>query len=80
MMWYSHDGGWWWLMAVTSTVFWLALVAGVVALVVYALRIAERPGDTPQSSARAILEERLARGEISPDEFQQRLGPLGEHP
>ena len=76
MMYYSHDGGGWWLMAITSTIFWLAIVAGVVALVVWMARSSERPGPM-QSSARAILEERFARGEISADEFQQRLRLLG---
>jgi putative membrane protein len=72
-MYYSHDGAWWWLMAITSTVFWLAFVAGVVALVLYALRSAERTTQIQQSSARAILDERFARGEITADEYQERL-------
>ena len=75
MMYYSHNGGGWWLMAVTSTIFWL-VIAGVVALVVWMARSSERPGST-QPSARAILEEGFARGEISADEFQQRLRHLG---
>jgi putative membrane protein len=82
MMWYSHDAGWWWLMVVTSSIVCLALVAGVIALVVWVVRASERAKPTQPSSARAILEERLARGEISVDEFQQRLRLLGggQHP
>jgi putative membrane protein len=82
MMWYSHDGGWWWLMVVTSSIVCLALVSGVIALVVWAVRTPERSEPTQQSSARAILEERFARGEIGVDEFQQRLRLLGggRHP
>ena len=80
-MMYSHDGGWWWLMAITSTIFWLAILAGVIALVVWASRDTGRLGPARRPSARAILEERLARGEISPEEFQERLRLLtGGHP
>ena len=78
MMYYSHDGGWWWLMAITSSIFWVALVVGVVALVMWMARSADHP---TQQSARAILEQRFAGGEIDADEFQRRLRLLdgGQH-
>jgi putative membrane protein len=77
MMYYTHDGSWWWLMAITSTIFWIALIAGIVVLVIWVARNMERPGSPQAPSARAILEERFARGEISADEFQERLRLIG---
>lgn len=80
MMYYSHDGGWWWVMAITSTIFWLAVIAGIVMVAVWTARFADRPGAQGPASARTILEERFARGEISAEEFQQRLRTLRESP
>ncbi len=76
MMW-GPDGGWWWLGGILMMlVFW----GGLAALVVYAIREwgrrTNQPGTnqpaTPRSDARAILEERFARGEISKEEFEER--------
>lgn len=77
MMYYSHDGGWWLLMCITSTIFWLALIGGLVALLVYVLRPPEERRTFQEPSARAILEERFARGEISQEEFEERLRTIG---
>ena len=64
------------------------LVAGIAALIVLIVRASTagpsaRPGRVPPagaSSARQIAEERLARGEITPDEFRQIARALDEHP
>ena len=59
--------GW---MMLGSYVFWFALIAlGVFAIV--------RLSRSPRSSARSILEERLARGEINDEEFRARLAVIG---
>lgn len=70
-----YDNGWspgaWIAMALTMLAFW-GLVA---ALVVYAIRnLGHRPADDagPTDQARRILDERLARGEIDADEYNQR--------
>jgi putative membrane protein len=75
--------GWMWL-------FWLLLVLGVVLLVVVVARAlgggvtgpttdrrdaGERPG---RSRARRLLDERYARGEITTEEYRERLSELGE--
>ena len=80
MMWYAHNGTWWWVMALTATIFWLAVLAAVAAFVVWVVRGWGRSPASPStpSSARAILEGRLARGEIGHEEFQQRLRVLGD--
>ena len=75
--------GWAWL-------FWLLLVLGLVLLVVLAVRVVgggvtgrtadqqgagARPG---RSRARQLLDERYARGEITTEEYRERLSELGE--
>jgi putative membrane protein len=75
--------GWMWL-------FWLLLLLGVVLLVVVAVRAvgggvtrpptgrpdpAARPG---RGRAREILDERYARGEITTEEYRERLAGLGD--
>lgn len=59
------------LMALASVVFWVALVALAVFLVVRLSRPRERPSD-----AKAILDERFARGEIDAEEYRSRLDLL----
>ena len=54
-----------------SYLFWIAIIA----LAAFALVRVTRTTDT-RSSARSILEERFARGEINEEEFRARLGSL----
>ena len=65
--------------------FGLLLLVGLVLLVVLAVRafgggISPRAGDRPQghSRAREILDERYARGELSTEEYRERLQALAE--
>ena len=60
--------GW---MMVGSYVFWIAILGLAVFFVARVTRPAER-----SSNARAILEERLARGEINDEEFRTRLAVI----
>ncbi len=73
MMWYHFGAGWagWLLMSLAMVVFW----AVVIALLVWAVVSISRSAviKQPPSAAISILQERLARGEISPEEFTQRL-------
>lgn len=78
MMWGSGWGGW-----VAGFLMMALFWGGLVALVVIALRgwdASRRPdgGNPDRPDARAILEERFAKGEISEDEFEQRRRVL-EH-
>ena len=80
---FGHGAGWMWL-------FWLLLVLGLVLLVVVAVRAVggggTRPtGDRPdagappgRSRAREVLDERYARGEITTEEYRERLAALGD--
>jgi putative membrane protein len=58
--------------------FWLALVAGIVVLVVWAVRQAgSRPRDERGPDAVEILRQRYARGELSREQFEQMKRDLG---
>ena len=58
------------------------LVAGVIALVLWALRrgrdqhLAPVAAPSPTAAAQAILAERLARGEVSPEDYRSLLAVL----
>ncbi len=73
-MWQMHDvgAGWWVLMTIGMIAFWALVIWGVVTLVrgLPSDRRGDRgaaPGQTPME----ILGGRLARGEISPEEYQR---------
>ena len=66
-------GGWMWLWGAFMVLFWLS----VIGVIVWAV-IRGQHHHQPSSSehARGILAERLARGEIEPEEYNERLGHL----
>ena len=60
---------------------WIGLVWALVVLVVVTLLVWRGPwrrGRDRRSTAEAVLAERYARGEISVDEYRQRLAVLAE--
>ncbi|MET8628762.1 SHOCT domain-containing protein [Kitasatospora sp. NPDC004669] len=70
------------LMTVGMLLFWALVVLGAVALVRYLRQVPAAP-PTPAApperpSPEQLLAERLARGEIDPDEYRTRLGILRE--
>jgi putative membrane protein len=76
MMWGYGWGGW-----VFGALIMLLFWGGLVALVIFAIRGwgGSQRGNSGQpraQDARAILEKRFARGEISKDEFEERRGVL----
>ena len=85
MYWYgSGMSGWGYaLMTVSMILFWGAVIAGIVALVRYFGRSGQPPEASPSSQTppasqtpEQLLAERFARGEISEDEYRQRLAVL----
>jgi putative membrane protein len=77
MMDHQNGMGWWWLVGLLV----LGVLIATVVLVIWLVTRAGRPGgpttaSDPTSRGREILAERLARGEIDPAEYQERLSHL----
>ena len=72
-----HDAGWgWWLlMSIGMVAFWALIIVGVVWLA--RGRPTELRQETPRERPDEILKRRLARGEISIDEYDQLHETLG---
>lgn len=69
-MWFWHGMGvWGWAMMLA---FWMA----VVILIVWAVRSSASSQAPQDRGALRILDERLAKGEINPDEYKQRRSVL----
>lgn len=71
-------GGW---------LFWVLIAGGVVLLIILLVRLlgggVKRDGRSEQevrgtSSARQVLDERYARGELTTEEYQERVRVLGD--
>jgi putative membrane protein len=62
--------GWW----VIWPILWVAII---VAAVWFLSRRWRRPGGGGLDRAREILAERFARGELTHDEYRERLAQLG---
>jgi putative membrane protein len=85
MMWgFGWDMGWSWL-------FGLLMLAGIVLLVVLAVRVfggassrSAGPGATGAASspnrARQILDERYANGELTTEQYREQIHVLSENP
>lgn len=64
---------------VLMLLFWIAVIAGILALSNWFFAGFSRPKkDGPSRSARDILDERFARGEIGHEEYEQRKRTLDE--
>ncbi|HET9476284.1 MAG TPA: SHOCT domain-containing protein [Dehalococcoidia bacterium] len=68
-MWHDADGMGWWMVwgSVMMILFW----GGLVALIVWGVQSLGRRDDSRGQSALDIAKERLARGEITVQEFEQ---------
>jgi len=77
MGWYGvdHMTGWGWFAMIVSSALLIALVVGGILLLV---RLGQQPPRLapPPRSAGELLAERLARGEITEDEYRSRLATL----
>ncbi|GGR98917.1 hypothetical protein GCM10010169_49400 [Micromonospora fulviviridis] len=69
-----HDNGWIWPMG-AMMIGWLILAVIIVAAVWLAVGNGRRPADR-NDSARRILAERYARGELDVEEYHRRLDAL----
>ncbi len=78
MFWYgSGMSGWGYaLMTIGLVLFWGAVIFGIVTLVRYLARPGQHTATSPRPTPEQLLAERFARGDISEEEFQQRLATL----
>ena len=75
----AMSGVWWFVMFVAMAVFGGAFVFGIAALLRHDRGVTASVGTLHQDSAAiGILKERLARGELSEDDFAHRLSLLKE--
>ena len=77
----GNFGVWGWIGLILNLVFWVALIAGLVLLVVWAIRRARIPAGTgPQATgqltAKEILQAKYARGDISREQYEIRKQQL----
>jgi putative membrane protein len=74
--WWDHmsgtGGGWMWLWGTLMMLTWVAVIAAAVWLVARSLG----GGRRPSTGAREILDERYARGELTTEEYRERLDQL----
>jgi putative membrane protein len=79
-MYWDHMNGWGWTVMVVWSLVWIGfLIVLVWAVVEWARRSPQQPQSPqqpPRKSARELLDERLATGEIDPDEYQHRREAL----
>jgi putative membrane protein len=66
------EHGWWWPI---WPLLWVAVIGTAVWLLLRRRRAAEGPSDA-SGRAREILAERFARGEITSEEYRERLDQL----
>lgn len=83
MGWHDHHDHWGGAVAMTLVL--IALIALVAWAVYMTVQTRRGPGAGPRAHAQpagaeAILAERLARGEIDPQEYRDRLSALREVP
>jgi putative membrane protein len=79
MFWYD-DMSWWGYagMGIGMVLFWALLIAGIVALGVFATgdRATPQAPPTDPASAEQILAARIARGDINETEYRDRIAVL----
>ena len=80
MFWYGEHWAWWQggLMWIGMLVFWGLLIWGAYALITNLTRKPD-PSDSG-GDAQQILDQRLARGEISSEEYQRLRDLIGAGP
>jgi putative membrane protein len=74
-MWDHMQFGWE-MMTGLHALWWVLGVVALVAVVAWAVALPSRRDTDAGSRARAILEERYARGEIGKDEFETKMRDL----
>ncbi|MHB9025406.1 MAG: SHOCT domain-containing protein [Armatimonadota bacterium] len=79
--WYDGGSGWWIVMMIGMILFWVVVFVGLYLLyraLVQRGTLSPAAGPTPDDTPRAILDRRLAAGEISSDEYDTLRRKLAE--
>ena len=66
----GNFGIWGWVGFILNLVFWFGLIAGLILLVLWAIRRARVSAAPGQPSAKEILQTKYARGEITREQFE----------
>lgn len=77
--WYSGIG---WIGMILGAILWLAVLVGLILLIIWAIRRLSHGSSSavtpPKPTAKEILQERYARGEITREQYQQMLEDLSK--
>ena len=66
----GNFGVWGWVGLILNLIFWVGLIAGLILLVIRAIRRAGVPAASGQPTAKEILQAKYARGEITREQYQ----------
>ena len=81
-MWgYDHGwmmNGWGSMMGGFGFIFWLVILAAIIASIVWFVRSQPLAGSQRRSTSLEVLEERYARGEINREEYLQKKRDIVE--
>lgn len=78
----DHMTTWGWAMMVVWSIVGIGFVGIAAWLVLAWARVSSRDSEStrpPEKTARELLDERLARGDIDPDDYHRRRAALGQH-
>lgn len=82
---YGLDMGWMWLWGLLAVAGLVLLIFVIVRLITSGIKRNDTSGTSPgvagavgKSTARQILDERYANGELTTEEYRERLSVLGE--
>jgi putative membrane protein len=81
-MYWDHMSGWGWMMMVFWSPIWIGFLGLIAWLAVRWTQTGSRgtsPSQPSAKTARKLLDERLARGEIDLDEYERRSDALDRH-
>jgi putative membrane protein len=81
-MFYMHNFGWgWWVvMSIGIVAFWALVIWAIVWLVRGAGRTVEQRAPSPLEDPKAVLQRRLATGEISIEDYRRLVEALDDQP